>query len=202
MATEKQTLIIPNEKDFKPQPIPFGVVTGEGVDNFDGDDKEYSVSILLDKKMKKDILNSVQAYWDEHKPSGAGDKPDNFKNIVRDTEDGGHILYSKTKTHFGDKQNIITIVNHEGVKLDPQEFGMIGEGSLGRLAVKMGIYTQGKRSAGVSLYLSAVKLTKFVAYSGGDASSAFGQEDGEVSGAGEFKAEKKEKKAKKKKKNK
>ena len=199
MATEKVTLVIPNEDKFEPMDIPFGCVTGEGTDNFDGDGKEYSVSIMLDKKMKKDVLKQVLDYWEDHKPKGKGDEPDNYANIVRDAEDGGYILYSKTQTHFGDKQNHVTIVNHEGVKLDPEEYGNIGKGSKGRLAVKMGIYTQGTKKAGVSLYLSAVKLTEFVAYEGSDASAAFGSGDtGSVSGAGDFKkAEKKGKKNKK-----
>ncbi len=200
MSVEKLTVIIPNENDFEPSEIPFGCVTGEGVDNFDGDGKEYSISIMLSKKEKKDVLETVMNFWEENKPKQGGDEPDNFENIVRDTEDGGHILYSKTRTHFGEKQNVVAIVNHEGSKLDPAEFGNIGAGSKGRLAVKMGIYTQGKRSAGVSLYLSAVKLTEFVPYSGSDGSSAFGDGDtGSVSGEGEFKAEKKPKKNKKKK---
>ncbi len=211
MATEKVTLVIPNEEDFDPAEIPFGCVTGEGVDNYDEDGKEYSASVLLDKKQRKDILDTVMKYWKKHKPEGGGKEPDNFDNIVRDGDDGGFILYSKTQTEFiSDKgvatANKVTIVNHEGTKLDPEEFGNIGKGSEGRLAVKMGIYTQGKgkkMKAGISLYLSAVKLTKFVAYEGSDGSSAFGTDDkGEVSGAGDFKAEKKAKKEKKGKKKK
>ncbi len=203
MATEKITLIIPNEEDFKPAPIPFGVVTGEGVDNFDEDGKEYSVSIILNKNERKDVLKTVMKYWKQHKPEGAGDEPDNFDNIVREGDDGDYILYSKTQTHFGEKQNIVKIINHVGTKLDPEVYGNIGAGSEGRLAVKMGVYTQGKgkkMKAGVSLYLAAVKLTAFAPYEGSDASSAFGDGDtGSVKGEGDFKAEKKDKKKKKKK---
>ena len=202
MAATKVTLVIPNREKFPPAPIPFGVVTGEGVDNFDEDGKEYSISIILGKKERKHILSTVLEYWEENKPEGAGDEPDNFENIVRKGDEGDYILYSKTQTEFKGKANIVTIRNHEGVKLDPEEFGNIGKGSEGRIAVKMGIYTQGKGTkmkAGVSLYLAAVQLTEFVAYEGGDASDAFGDEDGHVDG-GEFKPEKKKEKKKKKKK--
>lgn len=201
MATEKETLVIPNENDFDPAEIPFGVVTGEGLDNYDEDGKEYSVSIILGKKERKDVLGSVMDYWKTHKPEGSGKEPDNFDNIVREGEDGDYILYSKTQTEFKGKPNVVTIVNHEGVKLDPEEFGSIGKGSVGRVAVKMGVYTQGKgkkMKCGVSLYLAAVKLTNFVAYEGGDASAAFGEGDkGNVKAASDFKKEKKNKKKKK-----
>ena len=208
--TNKVSLVIPREGDFEPSAIPFGCVTGEGVPNYDEDGFEYSASIILSKKAKKDVLETVMNHWEKNKPEGAGDEPDNFDNIVRETEDGENILYSKTQTHFGSKENKVTIVNHLQEKLDPEEFGNIGAGSEGRLAVKMGIYTQGKGSkmkAGISMYLSAVKLTKFVPYEGSDGASAFGEGDsGDVDSKhgfkSETKAEKKPKKNKKKKKKK
>jgi len=194
MATEKLTVVVPNEDDFKPAPIPFGVVSGPGVDNYDGDGKEYSVTIVLDKKMEKAYRKEVLAFWEENKPSWAGDEPANWKNIVRDGK-----VYAKTQTEFDGKHNEVPIVNHEGTKLDPEEFGSIGDGSMGRLAITLSIYTQGKKKAGVSTFLSAVKLTKFVPYSGGGGANAFGQEDGDVDAAGGFKGEKKDKKKDKKK---
>lgn len=201
MAKDKVTLVVPNEDNFKPAPIPFGVVVGEGVDNYNEDGKEYSVSIILDKKMAKDIKKEVMDFWDENKPSGAGDEPANIDGIVRkgkDDYEGTFILYAKTQTHFGDKPNQVAIVNHEGTKLDPEEFGLIGKGSEGRLAVTLAIYVQGKKK-GVSVFLSAVKLTKFVKYESSGGASAFGGNDeGEVSGEGGFKSEKKKDKKSKK----
>jgi len=207
MAATKVTLVIPDREKFPPAPIPFGVVSGEGVPDYDNQKSggkrggmEYSVSIILGKKERKDVLKTVMNYWEENKPKGGDDKPANYKNIVRTNDDGDYILYSKTQVDFEGKANIVTIRNHEGVKLDPEEFGAIGKGSEGRLAVKMGVYGNDE-DAGVSLYLAAVQLTEFVAYEGGDASDAFGDEKGHVDG-GEFKPEKKKDKKKKKKKEK
>ena len=203
MAKDKVTLVVPNEEKFNPAPIPFGVVTGEGVHNYNEDGYEYSVSIILDKKQAKDVREEVMNFWDEHKPSGAGDEPANIKGIVREGKDdyeGSFIMYAKTQTNFGEgKPNIIPIVNHEGTKLDPAEFGLIGKGSEGRLAVNLAIYVQGKKK-GVSVFLSAVKLTKFEKYEPSGGASAFGSNDeGEVSGEGGFKSEKKKDKKEKKK---
>jgi len=206
MASEKVTLIIPNQKDFKPGAIPFGVVTGEGVDNFDEDGKEYSVSIILGKKERKDVLDTVLKFWKKNKPEGAGKEPDNFDNIVREGDEGDFILYSKTQVEFNGKTNVVKIRNHEGTLLDPEVYGNIGKGSEGRLAVKMGVYTQGKgkkMKSGISLYLAGIKLTAFVPYEGGDATAEFEEEEGSVDG-GDFKPEKskKDKKGKKSKKDK
>ena len=202
MAKDKVTIVVPSEDKFNPAPIPFGVVTGEGLDNYNEDGKEYSVSIILDNKQAKDVKEQVMDFWDEHKPSGAGDEPANIKGIVREGKDdyeGSFIMYAKTQTNFGEgKPNIIPIVNHEGTKLDPAEFGLIGKGSEGRLAVNLAIYVQGKKK-GVSVFLSAVKLTKFEKYEASGGASAFGSNDeGEVSGEGGFKSEKKKDKKKKK----
>lgn len=203
--SEKITVVVPNEDQFKPAPIPFAVVTGEGVDDFDGVDKEYTASIVLNKKQAKFFRDEVMEFWEENKPKSAKDEPANWKNIVREGKDdyeGSFMLYAKTKTHFGDKANVVTIVNHEGTKLDPEEFGLIGKGSEGRLAVTLSIYSQGKgknMKAGVSIFLSAIKLTKFSGFESNGAANAFGKEDGEVDAAGGFKSEKKDKKKKKKK---
>jgi hypothetical protein len=205
MAAEKKdrlVVVVPNEEKFKPAPIPFGVISGDGVDNYEGDDKEYTVSLLLSKKENDDFRDTVMEFWDEFKPNGAGDKPDNWKNLTRkDKEnDKGFILYAKTRTHFGDKPNVIDIRNHEGSKLDPEEYGSIGKGSEGRIAVTLIPYAR-KRDFGVSVFLSAVKLTKFVKFESSGGGAAFGAEAGDVEADG-FKPEKKDKSKKKDKKKK
>ena len=207
MATDKLTIVVPAESDFEPASIPFAVVSGEGIDNHDGDAKEYVACIILDNKSKKATLKTIMDFWDEHKPKSAGDEPTNYENLVREgKEDGEYILYARTATGFENddgsvRTNKVPIVNHEGTKLDPEEFGSIGAGSFGRLAINLKIYTSGKgakQKAGVSMFLSAVKLTEFVAYVANDGASAFGDTDkGSVDGEGGFKAEKKSKKEKK-----
>jgi len=203
---ERKVVVVPNEDEFKPAPIPFAIVTGEGVDNYDGDGKEYTASIILNKKQAKFFRDEVLEFWEDNKPSDVEDeKPANWKNIVREGKDnyeGDYILYAKTQTHFGDKPNIVTIVNHEGTKLAPEEFGMIGKGSEGRLAVVLSVYKQGKGKnarAGVSVFLSAIKLTDFSPLESNGGAAAFGTEEGNVDAAGGFKKEGKQKDKKKKK---
>lgn len=201
MAKEKLTIVVPNEDDFKPAPIPFGVITGEGVDNYNEDGKEYSVSIVLNKKQKKDVLNTCMDFWEENKPVGAGAKPANYDGIIREGKDdneGMFVMYAKTQTEFEGKHNNIGIigVDADGVvqKLDPEEFGLIGVGSEGRLAVTLSTYTQGKKK-GLSVFLAGVKLTKYVEYAPSGGVSAFGNTDkGDVSDAGEFSKKKSKKK--------
>lgn len=206
MAKDRVTVVVPNENDFKPANILFGVVSGDGVPDYNHvksggkrGEMQYSVTLQLGKKEAKDFKEAVLSYWEDHAPKDAGEEPINFGNILRkDKEDEGmFLLYAKSKTQFDGKANIIPIVNHEGTKLDPAEYGSIGKGSKGRLAVTFSIY-EGDDDYGVSVYLSAVKLTKFVAYEGSGGASAFGAEDGEVDGAGGFKSEKSEKKKDKK----
>lgn len=225
MAKDKVTIVVPNEDEFGPAEIPFGVVSGTGVPDFDHQKSkgkrggmDYSVTLVLNKKMDKAFRQEVLDYWEANKPKEGGKEPANFENLTRKdkNEKGQFLLYAKSKTTFEieDKksgkvnvvENVIPIVNHEGTKLDPEEFGNIGKGSEGRTAVTLAIYGDDE-DAGVSVYLSAVKLTKFVAHVGGNAAAAFGAEDGEVSGEGGFKKEKKkssddEEKPKKKKKKK
>jgi len=204
--SNKLTVVVPNEDDFKPAEIPFAVVSGEGVPDYDKvkskgkrGENQFTATIILNKKEKKDFLETVMDYWEDNKPRDGEDEPANYDNIVReDKEDSSKfLLYAKSKTEFNGNPNKIAIVNHEGTKLDPEEFGKIGKGSEGRLAVTLPVYGDDE-DAGVSVFLSAVKLTKFVAYVGGDASAAFGSEDGEVEGEGGFKSEKKKDKKRKK----
>ena len=201
MAKDKVVVVIPDEKKFDPAPIPFGVITGEGVDNYNEDGKEYSVSMVLDKKQAKHLHGQVMDFWEEHKPAGAGKEPANIDGIIRKGKDeykGTYIVYAKTQTEFNDKPNVIGIVGVDkaGVlqKLDPEEYGFIGAGSEGRLAVTFSVYVQGKKK-GVSVFLSGVKLTKYVKYEASGGVSAFGSDDkGEVSDAGDFSKGKKKKK--------
>jgi hypothetical protein len=206
MAKEKLKLVVPPEGEFEPATILFGAVSGEGVDNYDGDGKEYKVAIQLDKKEAKWFRKQVLEFWEEYAPRGAGDKPANWETLLREDkeEDGKFVLYAKTNTEFNGQPKIIPIVNHKGAKLDPEQYGRIGKGSKGRIAVSVATYTQGKNNAksGVSVFLDAVKLIKFVEPSSG---IPFGEEEGEVEAEGGFGAEKsveKEKKKKKKKKKK
>jgi len=186
MTKDKLTIVVPNEEQFNPAPIPFGVITGDGVpdyDNIKSNGKrggyQYSISIILNTHQRASVLKQVMEFWNAHKPKRAGAEPANFKNIVREAKDdyaGSFIMYAKTQTEFNGKPNVVGIVNHSGTKLDPSHFGYIGKGSEGRLAVTLLVYGDGDE-AGVSVFLSAVKLTKFVKLEASGGVSAFGTND-------------------------
>ena len=212
--SEKKTVVVPNEEMFKPAPIPFAVVTGEGVPDYDHikskgkrGGMQYTATIVLDKDQEKQFRKEVLEYWEDNKPKRADDKPANWKNITRkgkDDYEGKFLVYAKTQTHFGDQQNIVPIVNQENVKLDTEEFGQIGGKSKGRLAVTLSIYGDDE-DAGCSVFLSAIKLTKYEKLEPKGGATAFGKADeGEVASTGNFgnadsSAKKKDKKKKKKK---
>ncbi len=219
----KLQVVIPNEDKFDPAPLPFVAVYGKGVPDYDHKmsngkrgEMQFTASVLLTKKEAKFFRQEVLEFWEDNKPKGASDEPKNWKNIVRDAKDStdgrDYIVYAKSKTEFdGEPNTSIAIVNGDGDKLDPEQFGTAGKGSVGRILVTLATYGTGS-DAGVSVYISAVKYIHHVPPSGGDAAAAFGKkEGGDIKGNGGFKSEKKKdsdsekpkkKKKKKKKKNK
>lgn len=206
MAKEKATIVVPAEGEFPPAPIPYAVVSGDGVPDYNhikSNGKrggfEYTATVILTKKEDKHFRLQVMEFWENNKPKSAGAKPENWKNITRTDDEGVIKLYAKTKTEFDGKPNRVTIIDGKRNNLDPEVFGRIGEGSEGRLAVGLSIY-QGD-DYGVSVYLKAVKLTKFKELVIGDASGAFSEDEGDdLSGTyvtGEDEEPKKKKKKKK-----
>lgn len=197
MAKDKISMVIPNEELFGPAPIPFGVVSGEGVDNYNEDGKEYTVSIILTKKQAKHVKDQVLEFWENNKPSGAGDEPSNIEGIVRkgkDDYEGSYIMYAKTQADFEGKAQHIPMVNQSGDKIDTEEYGLIGKGSEGRIAATLRIYAKGKK-VGVSVFLTAVKLTKYAPLESSGGTSLFTSTDeGEIDSTGGFKSDKKKKK--------
>jgi len=194
MSREKKLIVVPNI-EFKAAVLPFGVITGVGVDNYEKTAKQYSVSAILNKKEEKALRVEVMDFWNEFKGKGTKE-PANFKNIVR--ADGK--AYFKTAVDFGEgKPNTINIVDGKRNPLDINEYGLFGGTSEGRLAVDLKIYSDGRGTPkGVSMFLSAVQLTKFEALAAGG-SSAFGEEDGDAIASHGFEAPEPKKKKKKKK---
>ncbi len=183
MAKADKKLVVVPSTEFKPAVLPFGVVTGEGVDNYEKTAKQYSVSALLGKKEEKELRAEVLAFWEEF--------------VVRDGK-----AYFKTATNFGEgKPNIINIVDGKRNPLNTSEYGLFGGTSEGRLAVDLKIYSDGRGTPkGVSMFLSAVQLTKFEALSAGGGTSAFGEEDSDAIAEHGFEDSEPKKKKKKKKK--
>ena len=197
MASERKTIVVPSS-DLPAGNIPFAIVTGEGVDDYDKTAKQYTASIIHTKKSAKAMKEAVLEFWEENKAKGAGDKPNNFDNMVRTKDDGTLISYFKTTTSFGDgKPNVIAMVDAKRNPLDPAVYGMFGGSSTGRIAIDMKVYQEGKPSSGVSLFLKSVQLVTFEKLSSGG-TDEFGDEEGEALGETGFESEAPKKKKKKK----
>ena len=194
---EKKLVIVPS-MEHKAAPIPFAVVSGDGVPNHDEDGFIYLATVGLSKKQAKELRGEVLEFWEDHKPKAAKEKPANWDGITYKTDDGDIQATFRTQVSFGEKKNKISIVDGQQNKLDPDVFGSIGAGSTGRIVVGMKMY-KSKNKYGVSLFLEAIRLVTFSAYVGTDATAAFGDEDeGDALSDTPSKAEKKAKKKKKK----
>jgi hypothetical protein len=177
-------LVVPPVKD-KPAPLPFGVVSGEGVDEYDGRYKEYSVVVVLTKKQAKEFKKMAMEFWEDNAPKKAGDEPANFEKLVRKDDDGNYRVYFRTRTKFEDDdgdvhKTKIPIVDGRKNTLDPEKFGSFGEGTEGRVSFNFAIY-KSKEKYGVSKWLKAVQLHKFAPLAmGGGGISAFTDDGDEV----------------------
>lgn len=179
------------------------VISGEGKENLSGK-LQYKVDLLLEGQDAEDLKAKIDAYWAENKPK-------DFKKAPKSTgyyehaiptgevaEDGtkvmaptGKTLFSfKTDTLWPDgKQKIIPVKNSKGNTVVLGET-KIGNGSIGRIAGAVGIYTvkapKGTSiiDAGTTLYLNAIKLLKLEEYVGGPEFSE-SDEDSEFEAVGE-----------------
>jgi len=165
-------------------------ITGEGKENMSGK-MQYKVDLILDPQNvpeHKAYIDKIDAFWEDNKPEGFKKKAkskgyylctkllDKDGNPQKDDEDAfiydpkGKISVSfKTGTTFPDgSPKVIKVRNAKGKIVNLGET-QIGNGSLGYVAGAMGTYQQNKGnvvlSAGVTLYLDELKLTKLVEFS-------------------------------------
>ena len=196
MAAVKKSLVIPAIGEDVAE-ITFGCVAGDGMVNYDEDGNEFLLTLAVDDDLKEDIEEQVLEFWEDHKPSNAGDEPDNFDGLFWENDDGDTFITFRTQAEFKGKPNIIPISDAKNNKLDPEVFGNIGAGSTGRAIIGLKIYEY-KKKAGVSRYLEGVRLVTFSPYTAGGLDVE--EEDGDALGGGGAPAEDKPEKDKKKKK--
>lgn len=193
MSNKKVYEEIQNEEigEFK-----FAVITGKGFKAHKRNDyNSYKVTLAISKSEAKRIKNKVLEFWEENRPKGSPNKPENLDSLVYYNKNTKLWTISPaSRVSFDDRDVKIGIVDCDGEKLDPEVFGKIGEGSTGYVSMNMTTYDEG-----VSLFLNAVQLIDFVPYSGGsgDGSGNFSKKEGNSLG-GEKKFSKKKKKKKKK----
>jgi len=155
-------------------------ISGEGKENLSGT-PQYLCNLVLEGKDAEEFEKQLLDYWDEHKPKDIGKKAPKsigmYPHTVKDAagekvETGKSVFTFKTGTTYksGDKKEV-KVFNSKGqqVSLGSKK---IGNGSVGRVAGAMGIYeNRGPKGnlvdAGVTLYLDAIKLLKFVEFQAG-----------------------------------
>lgn len=169
------------------------VIDGEGKPDLQGAPK-YQCDVVITPEQAKSFVAMVNEFWKENKPKGAKDAKSLgiYPHKVKDEEaskEAGETVYKKTGntvirfktgTAFksGDKK-IIKIFNSKGNEVSLQG-KKIGNGSRGRVNGIMAIYDVNKATCGVTFYLNAIQLSKFVEWTGGANFNAL--EDGEFEG--------------------
>jgi len=179
-------------------------ITGEGKENMSGK-LQYVASLILDPKnvpAHQEFIDKIDEFWADNKPQFMGKRKakslgyslcdplrDAEGQPIRDEEDkvkydpDGRVTVSfKTATTFPDgSTKIVRIFNakNKEVALGNKK---IGNGSVGFVSGALDIYevTDSKKKsidAGVTIYLDAIQLVKFVEYSSDAGFEAVEDED-------------------------
>ena len=177
-------------------------IHGEGRETDNGDFR-YSGSVYFEKETAevKAFIKKLLDFWEKEKPSGAK-KPKSFgvyneikveddeapegtrlsqkaygKGLDEGEEFTGRVIVSAwTGTTMPDgKAKTVSVFNAKAVQVSLGD-KLIGAGSRGALKVAAGVYDNGSNK-GLSLYLNAVIISKFVEYTATDAVESI--DDGE-----------------------
>lgn len=171
------------------------VIDGEGKPDLQNVPK-YQCDVVLEPEQAEPFVEMVKAFWEENKPKGAKDAKSLgiYPHTVKDEEaskEAGENVYKETgKTVVRFKTNttyqsgdpkVIKIFNAKGneVSLHGKK---IGNGSRGRVNGVMGIYNINKATCGVTFYLNAIQLSKFVEFTGGASFDEIEEEEGGFEG--------------------
>lgn len=178
-------------------------ITGEGKENLSNKMK-YQANVVIDPQNNEAdaaLIAKMDAFWEENKPKGFKRKAKSMGYYLHDpvldadgdptyNDDGDKVFDKKGKMHLtfstdttfaktGDVKKIKVF----NAKANVVSLGdkSIGNGSIGYIAGAMAIYTSEKNGkildAGVTLYLDAIQLTKFVEFTGSDPGFAADEED-------------------------
>lgn len=159
-------------------------IDGEGKENLSGV-KKFTAQVILSPEQAQPYIEQVNAFWEENKPATwkitAADlkkEPQKFKGLkvgeskppvslgYKEDDDGNFVFTYNTNTTYADgTPKVVEIFNAKANKIS---LGgkKIGNGSEGALGGIMDIYNNKNLSVGVTFYLNAVQLTKFVEFTG------------------------------------
>jgi len=155
-------------------------IDGEGKPDIQGVPK-FQCDVVLTPEQAKPFKALVNEFWAENKPKGAKEpksiglyphtvkdeeaSKDAGENVYKET--GNTVIRFKTGTVFqsGDPK-VIKVFNSKGNEVSLQG-RKVGNGSRGRVNGVMAIYNINKATCGVTFYLNAIQLSKFVEWVGG-----------------------------------
>lgn len=183
-------------------------ITGDGKEDLNGNPR-YSASIYFKKDDPeiKAFQKTAEAFWEANKPKGAKKAKSIGVYIELKEKDSDKVTISSITQPYDKDEYVETgyvcinawtgIKNQDGSPKRVKTYNAkgsevslgsktIGNGSIGRLGLMMGIYENGP-NAGVTLYLNGIQLTKFVEYSAGANFAADeDEEDGFTGVEGDF----------------
>ena len=149
-------------------------IDGEGKEDLNGRPR-YTASLVLkeDSPEAKKLLAAIDDFWETNKPKGANKPKSTGVHPVTDTgrRDGNPTGYLSfdfwTGTSFQGKngeqeQKVVKVYNAKAAQVDLCG-KKIANGSRGAISGSLGLYNNGPNK-GVTLYLSAVQLVKFIEY--------------------------------------
>jgi hypothetical protein len=147
-------------------------ISGRGRKNLNGVE-EFTASVEVPIAEAKEAMESIDALWAAEKPKGAKEPKSTGYRV---SEDGKTVSFTlKTKTTYPNGEGKqVRVFNAKAEQIILPDNTRIGNGSRGRLSGVAAVYDAGVAARGVTLYLDAVQLTKFVEYKEG---SDFGADD-------------------------
>ena len=154
--------------------LEWAVVSGEPTEDASGR-PVFSASLVLEKEAAKILEDKIESFWQEHKPNNKPANSLGFKPhyISRGKDKNGEIIKDLTgKTSFRFKTGAFfpdgkkAEVKLRDALMNPFELGnrRIGNDTIAIVSGKMAIY-DARGSTGVTLFLKAIQILKFVEYS-------------------------------------
>jgi hypothetical protein len=166
MATATKKVLSPKGELF------WVVISGEGKADLQGKMRyQASVRFKTDDPQLKKFEQEILAFWEENKPKGVK-KPFSTGIKAEKDKDGnptGYTLINFWTSTIWTKDNSPKVINVYNAKAEEVKgFNKkIGNGSVGYVSGIAAIYSTNATQAGVTLYLNAVQITKFVEYTSG-----------------------------------
>jgi hypothetical protein len=165
-------------------PLSWVQITGQGKLNYNEDGYNYVATLTLDEETAKPLIAQIDEIA-KGCPADKKFKSNGYRPVFLDKDDkqfvetDNRVFDEKngdkktnllafsfaTRTKYDDgKPTIINVYNAKGVKVVLGD-RLIGNGTIGSISGKGKVYVNGKNT-GVSLYLKAVQVVKYVPYDG------------------------------------